>query len=59
MARYKKQIAEGHQRTFRHSLLSNRSVIPEKKNFEFVSPIRFYVKLCYIYAGISVHFVCI
>ena len=46
MAGYKKQIAEGHQRTFRHSLLSNSSVMPEKKNIEFVSPIRFYVKLC-------------
>jgi hypothetical protein len=46
MTRLKKQIAEGHQRTFRHSLLSNSSVISEKKNFEYFPPIRFYVKLC-------------
>ena len=28
------------------SLLSNSSVIPEKKNFEYFLPINFYVKLC-------------
>jgi len=39
MARHKNKLQEGRQRTFGHSLLSNSSVIPEKKNFEYFPPL--------------------